>query len=325
MHGSMAKQNVAEQFVDILVTGRGASGSTASSATASTPSSTPSAGTPRIDWVHVRHEETAAFAAGAEAQLTGALAACAGLLRPRQPAPHQRALRRAPLDGPGARARLAHPSAARSALGYFQETHPDRLFAECSHYCELISTPSRCRGCCRPPSSTRSAARGVAVVSCPATSPAEAAPHGRRDRPSSPGARRTPRRRRDRQAGRLIDEAERSRCSAAAARPAPTTRSWRSPRSVKSPVGHALRGKEWIQYDNPFDVGMSGLLGYGAAYEAMHEADLLILLGTDFPYNAFLPDDVTIVQVDVTPEHLGRRSKLDLGRLGRRGRDPARR
>ena len=85
---------------------------------------------------------------------------------------------------------------------------------------------------------------------------------------------------------------------------------------IKSPVGHALRGKEWIQYDNPYDVGMSGLLGYGAAYEATHECDLLILLGTDFPYNAFLPDDVKIAQVDVRPEHLGRRSKLDLAVWG---------
>uniref|UniRef100_UPI0006EB3526 thiamine pyrophosphate-dependent enzyme n=1 Tax=Streptomyces prasinopilosus TaxID=67344 RepID=UPI0006EB3526 len=85
---------------------------------------------------------------------------------------------------------------------------------------------------------------------------------------------------------------------------------------IKSPVGHALRGKEWIQYDNPYDVGMSGLLGYGAAYEATHECDLLILLGTDFPYNAFLPDDVKIVQVDVRPEHLGRRTKLDLAVWG---------
>src|SRR3954468_19222576 len=85
---------------------------------------------------------------------------------------------------------------------------------------------------------------------------------------------------------------------------------------TKAPVAHALRGKEWIQYDNPYDVGMSGLLGYGAAYEAMHEADLLILLGTDFPYNAFLPDDVAIAQVDIRPEHLGRRSKLDLAVWG---------
>ncbi len=86
---------------------------------------------------------------------------------------------------------------------------------------------------------------------------------------------------------------------------------------IKAPVGHALRGKEWIQYDNPYDVGMSGLLGYGAAYEATHECDLLILLGTDFPYNAFLPgDDVKIVQVDVRPEIIGRRSKLDLAVWG---------
>jgi pyruvate dehydrogenase (quinone) len=85
---------------------------------------------------------------------------------------------------------------------------------------------------------------------------------------------------------------------------------------IKSPVGHALRGKEWIQYDNPYDVGMSGLLGYGAAYEATHECDLLLLLGTDFPYNAFLPDDVQIAQIDVRPEVLGRRSRLDLAVWG---------
>ena len=87
---------------------------------------------------------------------------------------------------------------------------------------------------------------------------------------------------------------------------------------VKAPVGHALRGKEWIQYDNPYDVGMSGLLGYGAAYEATHECDLLILLGTDFPYNAFLPDDVKIVQVDVTARAPRPPLQAGPGRLGRR-------
>ena len=85
---------------------------------------------------------------------------------------------------------------------------------------------------------------------------------------------------------------------------------------LKSPVAHALRGKEWIQYDNPFDVGMSGLLGYGAAYEATHEADLLVMLGTDFPYSRFLPSDVLVAQVDVRPEHLGRRCRLDLAVWG---------
>jgi pyruvate dehydrogenase (quinone) len=85
---------------------------------------------------------------------------------------------------------------------------------------------------------------------------------------------------------------------------------------VKAPVGHALRGKEHIQYDNPYDVGMSGLLGYGAAYEAMHECDLLLLLGTDFPYTDFLPRHVRTVQVDVQPERLGRRTQLDLAVWG---------
>src|ERR1700746_3552770 len=85
---------------------------------------------------------------------------------------------------------------------------------------------------------------------------------------------------------------------------------------LKSPVGHSYRGKSFVQYDNPFDVGMSGLLGYGAAYRAMHECDLLLMLGTDFPYDKFLPTKPKIVQVDIRVDHLGRRSKLDLGLWG---------
>ncbi|MBV9031529.1 MAG: fumarylacetoacetate hydrolase family protein, partial [Pseudonocardiales bacterium] len=80
---------------------------------------------------------------------------------------------------------------------------------------------------------------------------------------------------------------------------------------VHSPIGHTLRGKEWIQYDNPYDVGMSGLLGYGACYEACHEADLLLMLGTDFPYEVFLPQSHTI-QVDRDATRLGRRTSLEL-------------
>ena len=97
-----------------------------------------------------------------------------------------------------------------------------------------------------------------------------------------------------------------------------------SPGRCRRPVGHALRGKEWIQYDNPYDVGMSGLLGYGAAYEAMHECDLLILLGTDFPYNAFLPDDARSSRSTCGAEHLGRRTALDLAVWGDVGGDAAR-
>lgn len=85
---------------------------------------------------------------------------------------------------------------------------------------------------------------------------------------------------------------------------------------LNAPVGHAYRGKSYLEYDNPFDVGMSGLLGFGAAYDAMHECDLLLLLGTDFPYDKFMPTKPKIAQVDIRVDHLGRRSKLDLGLWG---------
>ena len=93
---------------------------------------------------------------------------------------------------------------------------------------------------------------------------------------------------------------------------------------LKSPVGHTYRGKSFVEYDNPFDVGMTGLLGFGAAYEAMHECDLLLLLGTDFPYDKFLPTKPKIAQVDIRVDHLGRRSKLDLGIWGDVRRDAPR-
>src|SRR5690606_38313455 len=156
-------------------------------------------------------------------------------------------------------------------LGFFQETHPDRLFSECSHYSEMISSPQQMPRLLQTAIQHAVGRSGVRVVSVP---------------------------------GDIADQ------------PAPEQAVETALVTSRPPVGHALRGKEWIQYDNPFDVGMSGLLGYGAAYEATHECDLLILLGTDFPYNAFLPDDVPIVQVDVRPEVLGRRSKLDLAVWG---------
>jgi len=85
---------------------------------------------------------------------------------------------------------------------------------------------------------------------------------------------------------------------------------------VAAPIGHSLRGKEHIQYDNPFDVGMSGLLGYGACQAAMDGADLLLMLGTDFPYDQFLPHGVRTAQVDIEPTRLGRRTRMDLAVLG---------
>jgi len=88
-------------------------------------------------------------------------------------------------------------------------------------------------------------------------------------------------------------------------------------RKLKAPVGYSLRGKQWLEHENPNAVGMTGLLGYGGAYNANHEAELLLMLGTDFPFSEFLPGaSVKKVQIDKNPKHIGRRTPVDLGLVG---------
>lgn len=311
----MAKQNVAEQFVEILVRAGverlyGVVGDSLN------PVVDAVRRTPGIDWVHVRHEEAAAFAAGAEAQLTGRLAACAGSCGPGNL--HLiNGLYDAHRSMAPVLALASHIPSSEIGLGYFQETHPELLFRECSHYCEMISSPQQMPRLLQTAIQHAVGRGGVSVVTLPGDiadrpAPAKTAEHALvTSRPTvRPGDTEL-----DELVG-MIDKARRITLFCGSGTAGAHAEVMQFAERVKSPVGHALRGKEWIQYDNPYDVGMSGLLGYGAAYEATHECDLLILLGTDFPYNAFLPDDVKIVQVDVRPEHLGRRSKLDLAVWG---------
>ncbi|GAA3080970.1 pyruvate dehydrogenase [Streptomyces roseofulvus] len=311
----MAKQNVAEQFVDILVRAGvqrlyGVVGDSLN------PVVDAIRRNPAIDWVQVRHEETAAFAAGAEAQITGRLAACAGSCGPGNL--HLiNGLYDAHRSMAPVLALASHIPSSEIGLGYFQETHPDQLFRECSHYCELISSPKQMPRLLHTAVQHAVGRGGVSVVSLPGDIADQPAPE--KSTGSALVTARPTVRPGDSEIDalvRMIDAAERVTlfCGSGTAGAHPEVMQFAE--RLKAPVGHALRGKEWIQYDNPFDVGMSGLLGYGAAYEATHECDLLILLGTDFPYNAFLPDDVRIVQVDVRPEHLGRRSRLDLAVWG---------
>ncbi|MCK8678654.1 pyruvate dehydrogenase [Streptomyces lichenis] len=312
----MAKQSVAEQFVDILARAGvqrlyGVVGDSLN------PVVDAIRRTPGIDWVHVRHEEAAAFAAGAEAQITGRLAACAGSCGPGNL--HLiNGLYDAHRSMAPVLALASQIPSAEIGLGYFQETHPDRLFTECSHYCELISSPQQMPRVLQTAIQHAVGRGGVSVVALPGDIAAEPAPAKAYEhalvtsRPTvRPG---------DEEIDalvKLVDEADRVTLFCGSGTRGAHAEVMAFAERVKAPVGHALRGKEWIQYDNPYDVGMSGLLGYGAAYEATHECDLLILLGTDFPYQAFLPQgDVKIVQVDVRPEHLGRRSKLDLAVWG---------
>ncbi|MFC8174059.1 pyruvate dehydrogenase [Streptomyces sp. NPDC057242] len=311
----MAKQNVAEQFVDILVRAGvkrlyGVVGDSLN------PVVDAIRRTKGIDWIHVRHEEVAAFAAGAEAQITGGLAACAGSCGPGNL--HLiNGLYDAHRSMAPVLALASQIPSSEIGLSYFQETHPDQLFRECSHYSELISSPKQMPRLLHTAIQHAVGRGGVSVVSLPGDVAAEPAPEKTVEsalvttRPTvRPG---------DAEVDalvRMIDDADRVTLFCGSGTAGAHAEVMRFAERIKAPVGHALRGKEWIQYDNPYDVGMSGLLGYGAAYEATHECDLLILLGTDFPYNAFLPDDVKIVQVDVRAEHLGRRSRLDLAVWG---------
>lgn len=263
-----------------------------------------------MDWIHVRHEEAAAFAAGADAQLTGELVACAGSCGPGNL--HLiNGLYDANRTGAPVVALASHIPSAQIGQAYFQETHPDRLFNECSVYSELISTPTQ------SPRVVASAIRhavtepGVAVITLPGdVADQDVAADAPRYVPVERGTLHPSASVIQRFAD-AINDAKNVALFVGAGIAGEHARVVQLAELVGAPVGHSLRGKELIQYDNPNDVGMTGLLGYGAAAEGMEDADLLVMLGTDFPYDQFLPD-VTTVQVDRDASVIGRRTSVDL-------------
>ncbi len=272
--------------------------------------------TTELDWVHVRHEESAAFAAGAEAQLTGQLAVCAGSC-----GPGNLHLINGLFDAHRSMAPVlaiaSHIPSSEIGTQYFQETHPEQLFRECSHYCELVSNPQQMPRVLHTAMQHAVSRRGVSVVVLPGDVAAQRAVHPDQERPlftPAPCVRPSDGELRDladfvNRAGKVtlfggIGCAEAHDEVLALAE------------KLKAPVGYAFRGKDALGYDNPYAVGMTGLLGWGAAYHAMHECDALLLLGTDFPYENFLPTKCSIAQIDLHAERLGRRCKLDLGLCG---------
>jgi pyruvate dehydrogenase (quinone) len=270
-----------------------------------------------IEWIHTRHEEAAAFAAGAEAHLTGELAVCAGSCGPGNL--HLiNGLFDAHRSGVPVLAIAAQIPSAEIGRGYFQETHPDQLFRECSHYCELISHPSQLPSVLEIAIRTAIGRRGVAVIVIPGdvalqkiTAAASARPALALERPSvQPGERDLEELARLLNAGKRVTLLCGRGCAGAHAL------LMQLADTLKSPIVHAFGGKEYVEYDNPFDVGMTGLIGYSSGYYAMLGCDTLLMLGTDFPYRQFYPTDSAIAQVDVRPENLGRRTRLDLGVVG---------
>ncbi|MDQ6739661.1 MAG: pyruvate dehydrogenase [Actinomycetota bacterium] len=262
-----------------------------------------------IDWIHVRHEEAAAFAASAEAQLTGKLAVCAGSCGPGNL--HLiNGLYDANRTGAPVLAIASHIPSQQIGSGFFQETHPDRLFTECSVYSELISTAAQAPRVMHCAIQHAVGLRGVAVVTLPGDiAGLEAVAESPQQTAYTPG-RLSP----DPHSVQLLADAinavEKVAIFAGAGVQGGHDEVIQLAEAIGAPIGHSLRGKDFIQYDNPYDIGMTGLLGYGAAAEGINDADLLILLGTDFPYDQFLPRTRT-AQVDRAAEKLGRRTDVD--------------
>lgn len=263
-----------------------------------------------IDWIHVRHEEAAAFAASAEAQLTGRLAVCAGSCGPGNL--HLiNGLYDANRSGAPVLAIASHIPSRQIGSDYFQETHPDRLFTECSVYSEMVSISDQAPRVVRNAIQHALGRRGVAVVTLPGdVADLEATAPTPTCRPIVLGAM-TPDPVSVQRLADAINEAGKVAIFAGAGVEGAHDEVVELAARIKAPIGHSLRGKDFIQYDNPYDIGMTGLLGYGAAAEGIEDADLLILLGTDFPYDQFLPDTLT-AQVDRAAEHIGRRTEVQI-------------
>lgn len=270
-----------------------------------------------LTWEHVRHEEAAAFAAAADAALTGRLAVCAGSC-----GPGNLHLINGLYDAQRTRvpvlAVAAHIPIAEIGSGYFQETHPQDLFRECSVYCELVSNAESAPRIFEMAMRAAVEESGVAVVVVPGEIFQSRVSAGRwTGRPVLPSSSVV---RPDdaslRRAADLLNAASRVTILGGAGTAGAHAEVMRLAQALQSPIVHAFRGKEHLEWDNPYDVGMTGLLGYASGYKAIKEADLLLMLGTDFPYSQFYPEDATVIQVDIRGSHLGRRTPVDLGLVG---------
>jgi pyruvate dehydrogenase (quinone) len=274
----------------------------------------------KVAWIHVRHEEVAAFAAGAEAHLTGELAVCAGSC-----GPGNLHLINGLFDCHRSRvpvlAIAAQIPSPEIGAGYFQETHPQTLFKECSRYCEFISEPRQMPRTLEIAIREAVGNRGVSVVVLPGDVALEAAS----DAPPT-------------KVGGLLPAlpvvapatADLERLAALLNGDGSVTILCGSGcqgahdellalgKKLKAPMVHALKGKEYVEWDNPYDVGMTGLIGFASGYYAMLDCDVLLMLGTDFPYRQFYPGEagVRIAQVDLRPEQIGRRAPVDIGVVG---------
>lgn len=265
-----------------------------------------------INWMHTRHEEVAAFAAGAQAASSGKLAVCAGSCGPGNlhliNGLYDCHRNRVPVL-----AIAAHIPSSEIGLDYFQETHPQELFKECSHFVELVSNPEQFPRVLERAMRAAISQKGVAVIVLPgdvalSESPDVPAKWVEATPPTVVPA--------DTDLQSMADMLNDSKavtllCGAGCAGAHEQILALAD--TLGAPIVHALRGKQHVEYDNPFDVGMTGLIGFSSGYHAMLSCDTLVILGSSFPYRNFYPEKANIIQIDLDPTQLGRRTPVALG------------
>src|SRR5258707_2391760 len=274
-----------------------------------------------MQWVHVRHEEVAAFAAGGDAHVTGGLAVCAGSC-----GPGNLHLINGLFDCHRSRvpvvAIAAHIPSPEIGSGYFQESHPEQLFRECSSYCELVSTPEQMPRALEIAVRRSIYERCVSVIVIPGDVALKPAANASAPLPMGLMPAQSivvpPYQSLDKLAD-LLNEARRVTLLCGSGCEGAHDELMQLAEALKAPIVHALRGKEHVEWKNPYDVGMTGLTGFASGYQAMEACDALLMLGTDFPYRQFFPKDARIAQIDIRAEAIGRRAPVELGLVGQGG------
>src|SRR6202011_4921168 len=260
----------------------------------------------QIDWVHMRHEEAGAFAAAAEASLTGRLTACAGLHFIN--GLYEANRNRAPVI-------LIATQIVRQDLGCesIQEIDYNEVFKGCSVYCDMILTPEQARRKTVAACQAALTKRGVAVL----VVPADVANAASRDEPPYAVHARHPLIRPSDadldEIAAILNKSEAITIYAGAGCAGAYDEVVATAARLKAPMAHTSRGKDFLEYDNPYNVGMTGIIGGPAGYHAILDCDVLLLLGADFAWGQFYPDKATIIQIDADSTHIGRRHPVTLG------------
>lgn len=270
----------------------------------------------KIQWIHVRHEETGAYAAAAEAQLTGRLGCCAGSCGPGHV--HLiNGLYDAQRSGAPVIAIASAIPSGEFGTEYFQETNIIKLFSDCSYYNEMATTPKQFPRMLQSAIQSAVTRRGVSVIGLPgdlAKAPSTSVDTSVLNYTSAPEV--CPAEEDLAQLADLLNNHSRITLFCGIGCRGAHEEVIALSEKLNAPVVYTFKGKMELQYENPYEVGMTGLLGMPSGYYSMHEAEVLLMLGTDFPYSAFLPDDIKIAQIDIKPERLGRRARVDIGLCG---------